>query len=105
MPPVAQERRVVLPVSGMHCASCVSKVEKAVGALEGVREVSVDLPSRTVAVSYVPSPVLDFRALRRAIERAGYDVLGETDTRAAAESLGLMAQQREQARLMRHLYV
>jgi Cu+-exporting ATPase len=98
-------RRVVLPVSGMHCASCVAKVEKAVSALDGVREVSVDLPSRTVAVSFVPSPILDTKALRRAIERAGYDVLGETETRAAAESLGLMAQQREQSRLMRHLQV
>jgi Cu+-exporting ATPase len=98
-------RRVVLPVSGMHCASCVSKVEKALGALAGVSDVSVDLPSRTVAVSFEPSVILDTKALRRAIEKAGYDVLGETESRAAAETLGLMAQQREQARMMRHLQV
>ena len=27
--------RLVLPVSGMHCASCVAKLEKAVGAVAG----------------------------------------------------------------------
>ncbi len=97
------ERRVVLPVAGMHCASCVAKVEKAVSALDGVKSVSVDLPSRTVAISFLQGPTLDTRALKRAIERAGYDVLGESESRAAAESVGLMAQQEEQARLMRHM--
>ena len=56
MPPVAQERRVVLPVSGMHCASCVAKVEKAVGALEGVREVSADLQHAKIYVSVMGTP-------------------------------------------------
>jgi P-type Cu+ transporter len=98
------ERRVVLPVSGMHCASCVAKVEGAVAGLAGVKSVSVDLPSRTVAVVFAPGSTLDSRVLKRAIVKAGYDVLGETDTRAAAEALGLMAQQREQARFMRHMY-
>ena len=47
----------------------------AVKALDGVREVSVDLPSRTVAVAFAPKPgKLDVRSIRRAIEKAGYDV-------------------------------
>ena len=58
-----------------------------------------------MAISYAPSPSLDTRSLKRAIEKAGYDVLGETETRAAAESVGLMAQQEEQARYLRHLQV
>ena len=97
-------RRVVLPVRGMHCASCVAKVEAALKALDGVREVGVDLPSRTVAVSFVPFPGrLDVKHLRRAVEKAGYDVLGESESRAVAESISLLSQQEEQRRLLTRL--
>lgn len=97
------EQRMVLPVSGMHCASCVSKIEKAVAALAGVSSVSADLPSRTVEVRFAPRPGLDFKTIRRAIETAGYDVLGSADTRSAAENLSLLAEQQEQGRLILRL--
>lgn len=96
---------MVLPVSGMHCASCVTKVEQALSGLAGVRSVSVDLPSRTVEVSFQPRPGLDFKAIRKAIEKAGYDVLGATDSRSAAENLSLLSEQQEQGRLIMRLEV
>ena len=99
----AVERRVVLPVKGMHCAGCVAKIEKAVSGVEGVRSVSVDLPSRTVAVRFFDRAGLDTRLIRRAIEKAGYDVLGESDSRSAAETLSLLSQKEEQARLITRL--
>ena len=103
-PVPGKPRTVVLPVRGMHCASCVVKVESAVGALAGVRGVSVDLPSRTVAVSYLPVPgKFGVRELRRAIEGAGFDVLGESESRAQAERLSLLAQQSEQRVLLTRL--
>lgn len=98
------EKRVVLPVRGMHCASCVAKVEKALTGLAGVSAVSVDLPSRTVAVNFKPVPGrLEVRTLRRAIEKAGYDVLGESETRGQAEAMSLLAQQEEQRVLLARL--
>lgn len=102
-PPLAP-RRVVLPVRGMHCASCVSKVEEALTKLAGVLSVSVDLPSRTVAVEFQPVPgKLEVRSLRRAIEKAGYDVLGESESRTQAESMSLLSQQSEQRALLGRL--
>ena len=99
-------KRVVLPVRGMHCASCVSKVEGALTKLAGVKAVSVDLPSRTVAVEFVPVPgKLEVRSLRRAIEKAGYDVLGESESRTQAEAMSLLSQQTEQRALMTRLQV
>lgn len=96
--------RVVLPVRGMHCASCVAKVEGALTGLPGVEQVSVDLPSRTVSVRFVPTPGrLEVKHLRRAIEKAGYDVLGVSESRTQAESISLMSQQDEQSRLMTRL--
>lgn len=102
----AGARRVVLPVRGMHCASCVSKVEGALTRIPGVRAVSVDLPSRTVAIEFTPvRGKLEVRTLRRAIERAGYDVLGESETRTQAESMSLLSQQTERRALMTRLQV
>ncbi|MBI5247694.1 MAG: copper-translocating P-type ATPase [Elusimicrobia bacterium] len=99
-------RRVVLPVRGMHCASCVAKVEGALKKLRGVTGVAVDLPSRTVAVDFIPEPgKLEVRNLRRAVEKAGYDVLGESETRTQAESMSLLSQQAEQRALMSRLQV
>src|SRR5262249_1696016 len=39
--PTGQE--LLLPIEGMTCASCVRRVEKALGKVEGVREASVNL--------------------------------------------------------------
>ncbi|MCX5794693.1 MAG: heavy metal translocating P-type ATPase [Elusimicrobia bacterium] len=101
---LGKPRTVVLPVRGMHCASCVAKVESAMGGLSGVQSVNVDLPSRTVAITYSPVPGrFGVRELRRAIESAGYDVLGESESRAQAEQLSLLAQQSEQRVLMTRL--
>lgn len=93
-------RRIVLPVAGMHCASCVAKVEEAVSKVAGVRDVSVDLPSRTVAVVFEDVPGGDAKALKRAIEKAGYDVLGAAQSISEAETLSLLDQQEEQGRLI-----
>jgi Cu+-exporting ATPase len=99
-------RRVVLPVRGMHCAACVDKIDAALKRLRGVEAVSVDLPSRTVAVAFVPVPGrLEIKHLRRAIEKAGYDVLGESESRAQAEAISLLSQQEEQSRLLTRLEV
>jgi Cd2+/Zn2+-exporting ATPase len=38
-------------IQGMDCASCVSKIEKAVTRLDGVSEVKVGLQSETLTVS------------------------------------------------------
>lgn len=99
-----RSRRVVLPVRGMHCASCVAKVEAALTGLRGVTAVSVDLPSRTVAVDFIPSPGrMEVKTLRRAIEKAGYDVLGQSESRTQAESISLLSQQEEQSKLLTRL--
>ncbi|MBI4371828.1 MAG: cadmium-translocating P-type ATPase [Elusimicrobia bacterium] len=97
-------RRVILSVGGMHCASCVAAVEGALEALPGVRAADVDLISRTVAVEFVPVPGrLDEAALRRAVEKAGYDVLGGGESRTEAEAVGLLSRRSEEKVLLSRL--
>ena len=58
IPDTGQEQRVVeLSIQGMTCASCVGRVERKLGKLDGV-EASVNLPLET-AVVRVPASVSD----------------------------------------------
>ena len=69
-----EERSTVeFPVTGMTCASCVRRVEKALGRVEGVGEVGVNLATERVRVSLDPLTT-DGEKLRVAVEGAGYGV-------------------------------
>jgi len=60
-----------LRVSGMSCASCSGRVEKALAALPGVIAASVNLATETARVE-TAGPV-DVALLVAAVERAGYE--------------------------------
>jgi len=47
--------RVRIPITGMHCASCVDKVEKGLAKLPGVESATVNFASETAEVAYDPS--------------------------------------------------
>lgn len=65
----------VLRVEGMSCEHCVKAVQKAVGALPGIENVSVDLKGKTVSVKYNPEQsTLD--KIKAEIDDQGYDVIG-----------------------------
>lgn len=61
-------------VEGMSCASCSSTIEKVVGKLDGVKEVSVNLATEEMSVSYNPD-VLTKSAIIQSVEAAGYKAI------------------------------
>ena len=62
-----------LPVQGMTCASCVSRVEKALRRPPGVLDVNVNLATERATVTYVPGQA-SRDDLVAAVRGAGYDV-------------------------------
>ena len=58
-------------ITGMSCAACSSRVEKAVGSLEGVQECTVNLLTNSM--------IVEGRATREeitaAVKKAGYGVV------------------------------
>ena len=68
--------RLDLPVSGMSCASCVRRVEKAASAVPGVETVAVNLA--TERVSAVTGPGFRLPALAAALQEAGYPITPDT---------------------------
>jgi copper chaperone len=68
-------KNVILNVNGMSCSHCENAVKKAVGNLDGVSNVSVDLEGKTVTVDYDESKVtLD--NIKFEIDDQGYEVVG-----------------------------
>jgi len=58
-----------IDIGGMTCASCVARVEKAIKAVPGVRDASVNLATERAAVQ---GEGLDLQAILAAVEQAGY---------------------------------
>jgi Cu+-exporting ATPase len=59
-------------IEGMSCNHCKMRVEKALGELEGVNNVSVDLEAKKATFD-IDGEVGD-AVLKEAVEDAGYDV-------------------------------
>jgi len=78
----ARTEEVTFDVQGMTCASCVGRVERALAALEGVREASVNLAAETAQVRYLAG-VQDVQSLTKAIAKSGYDARARMDREAA----------------------
>ncbi|MCJ7800569.1 MAG: heavy metal translocating P-type ATPase, partial [Polaromonas sp.] len=60
------------PVEGMTCASCVARVEKSLGAVAGVTQVSVNFATEQASVQ--AGSDVSMATLQGAVEKAGYAV-------------------------------
>jgi Cu+-exporting ATPase len=69
----ANTQKVILPVQGMSCASCGSRVQKALNQVPGVIHATVNFATEKAAVDYIPSQI-GVEDLAAAIASAGYRV-------------------------------
>jgi Cu+-exporting ATPase len=63
-------KRIDIPVTGMSCASCVRRVERALSKQEGVTEASVNFAAEKASVSYEPTTTSPHELIR-AIQDVG----------------------------------
>ena len=70
-PASGTDQEITLLIDGMTCASCVSRVEKALAKVDGVSEASVNLATEKATVHFDPAAV-SLEQLERAVEHAGY---------------------------------
>ncbi len=74
--PETGNRLLLIPVTGMTCASCVRHVEKALSGVEGVRAASVNLATNTATVE-VETPEAA-GTIPRILAESGYPAFQET---------------------------
>ena len=84
-PEAGRTAEVELSVSGMTCAACVARVERALHGVEGVVDARVNLATERASVVYRPE-LVGLEELKGAVEAAGYEVIAaEGEDRLAAE--------------------
>jgi P-type Cu+ transporter len=70
---------VQLPITGMTCASCVARNEKALRSVQGVEDASVNFATEKATIAFDPD-VVSTDALVHAVEAAGYGVVTAQET-------------------------
>ena len=78
------EHAIELKISGMTCASCVGRVERALKAAPGVLDASVNLATERATVRVLEGAA-DARALTEAVAKAGYAAEAASAPDAASE--------------------
>ena len=96
-----------LGIGGMHCASCIEKIEKELRKSPGVLSASVDLGTESAVIDYIPSAVR-IASLKTVIERLGYKTFDsvshaakENEKQETAEDETEKARKHEYTTLMR----
>ncbi|MBI5133098.1 MAG: heavy metal translocating P-type ATPase, partial [Thaumarchaeota archaeon] len=67
-----------IKVIGMHCASCVNKIEKAIKNVKGVKQANVNLITEKATVEFDESATNE-KELQEAIKKTGYGVAERND--------------------------
>lgn len=65
--------KIVVPVEGMTCASCVARVEKSISKVVGVKNVSVNLATEKALIEFEKDKV-NFQEIIKSVEDAGYKI-------------------------------
>lgn len=69
--PATSKTHTVLRAEGFSCPSCVAKIEKRVGRLDGVRDVTVHFASSRIEIDHDAERV-SVEDLVQAVAKAGY---------------------------------
>ncbi|MBR0598744.1 heavy metal translocating P-type ATPase [Sinanaerobacter chloroacetimidivorans] len=67
-------KKDTLKITGMTCAACAARIEKVVGKVEGVDQISVNLATEKAVVTYHPETT-KLEDIKSRIEKAGYGAL------------------------------
>ena len=69
-----QESKLIsAPVHGMTCASCVSRVEKSISKIKGIKNVSVNLATEKASFEMEPDSATLIE-IEKAVEEVGYKI-------------------------------
>ncbi|MFW5837882.1 MAG: copper ion binding protein, partial [Desulfovibrionaceae bacterium] len=71
-------RQVQAPVKGMHCAACSTRIERAVGGMDGVEGATVNLASGTMHVAWDPDR-LSFSDIAARVQELGFSAEAPAD--------------------------
>lgn len=78
-----------IKISGMTCAACAKRIEKAIGKLDGVSQASVNFATEKLSVEYDDQKV-STNNIKETIEKTGYGVIEEEKKKTVTIPIGGM---------------
>jgi len=88
-----QTDKVVIPIQGMSCASCVLTIEKVVNNLPGVKKIGVNLASENATIEFDKN-ITSLDKIKETIKEVGYEVPEEKELEDKSETLWKKARTR-----------
>ncbi|HUU49927.1 MAG TPA: heavy metal translocating P-type ATPase [Nitrospinota bacterium] len=77
--------KITFPIQGMSCASCVNKIQKALGSLDGVVKASVNFGTEKASVEYIPS-LVNISDFKKVVSSSGaYKVIDVEEDKTALD--------------------
>ncbi|MBI1965675.1 MAG: cation-translocating P-type ATPase [Betaproteobacteria bacterium] len=86
--------KIQLKIGGMACSFCVASIAKALGRMDGVRNVNVNLAHEETLIEFNPDVVTP-GALRETLRDLGYTIRDPNKVRAYEEQEAELRQQRD----------
>ncbi len=86
--------KINLQIDGMHCAACISSVEKELSNMDGVTSAKANLATNSALVEYEGN--ISFSDFEQVVEKAGYQLIPEVEDESAKAD---QIQEREDKRL------
>lgn len=77
----------ILDLQGMHCASCVARIERSLKKVAGVADAGVNLAANRARVTFDPALTTQ-EAIIAAVEKAGYGATPVTDAKPKGKVRG-----------------
>ncbi len=70
---MSEQKHIILPITGMTCANCVSTIERNLNKLDGIKQANVNLSSERANISF-DSDSLSIAQIVEKVQKSGYDV-------------------------------
>ena len=86
---MSKMKKETITISGMTCAACAQRVQKAVGKVEGVVNANVNFATEKLSVEFEEEKA-DLPLIREAVEHAGYGVIEESSLNQVTIPIGGM---------------
>ncbi|MEA3307558.1 MAG: HAD-IC family P-type ATPase, partial [Elusimicrobiota bacterium] len=88
-------KQIVMPLEGIHCSACVSKIEGALSRMEGIDKISIHLPTKMAFIDYEEKFISSDDIVAK-IEEVGYKVLAVSPLeQGEADDIALISIEKE----------
>jgi P-type Cu+ transporter len=66
-------KKIKLTIQGMHCASCASNIEKALGKIKGIKSASLSVMTNKAIIEAEDN--INVEEIKKTISNMGYSVM------------------------------